>query len=81
MNVRVQLFAVARQLVGSDVIELELPDGGAVGDLRRRLLAQAPELSPLAGHLRFAVNNAYASDDAPVPVGAEVACIPPVSGG
>lgn len=81
MNIRVQLFAVARQIVGSEAVELQLGEGATVGDVRRALLTQAPGLEALSTHLRFAVNNAFASDDALLPPTAEVACIPPVSGG
>ena len=81
MNVRVQLCAVARQIVGSEAVELSLPDGATAGDLKQALLARAPGLSILTGTMRLAVNNAYARDDLPIPADAEVACIPPVSGG
>lgn len=81
MNVRVQLFAVARQIVGSQAATLELTDGATVADLRRALVAQTPGLAAVADHLRFAVNNRYAEETAVIPLGAEVACIPPVSGG
>lgn len=81
MNVQVKLFAVARQIAGCDQLEVELASGASVADLRQALAAQVPELKPLLGSLAFAVNAEYAADDAPVPAGADVACIPPVSGG
>ena len=81
MTVRVQLFAVARQLAGADAIELELAGGATVGDLRRALASQVPALAGLIGQMLFAVNAQYAADDAILPPRAEAACIPPVSGG
>ncbi len=81
MRVRVQLFAVARELQGADQVELELPPGGTVADLREAIRQQAPNLSGLLGQLKFAVNEQYASDSTPIEPGAAVACIPPVSGG
>jgi molybdopterin converting factor subunit 1 len=81
VNVRVQLFALVRDLAGAPAIELSLPDGAQVADLRRALVEQVPGLQPLAAHLLFAVNAEYAGDATAVPADAEVACIPPVSGG
>lgn len=81
MKSRLQLFAVARQLAGRDVIELELPEGATIADLRRELAVAVPALASLIGHLQFAVNTEYASDATPIPPNADLACIPPVSGG
>ena len=81
MIVHLRLFAVARQLAGSDQLELELPTGATIGDLRRALLARVPALAPMAGHLLFAVDAEYASDATALSATSDVACIPPVSGG
>jgi len=40
-----------------------------------------PELDALWPHLALAVNGALADDQAPLPPGAELALLPPVSGG
>lgn len=81
MNVRVRLFAATRQAVGCDAVELELPAATTIADLRGRLAERFPQLSPLLPHVLFAVNAEYAGDSTPIPTGAEIACIPPVSGG
>lgn len=81
MIVRVKLFAVAKQLAGQDELPLELPDSATVADLRQALLTAVPALRDAAGQLLFAVNAEYAADAAPLAPGADVACIPPVSGG
>ncbi len=81
MNVRLQLFALARQLAGQEFIELTLADGSTVGDLRQALALNRPELSHLLPHLLLAVNSEYASDEKAIPPGASIACFPPVSGG
>ena len=81
MRVRVRLFAVAKQLAGRDAVELELPDGATVADLRSRLAEALPQASDLMARVMFAIDRQYADDAAPIPDGAEVACIPPVSGG
>jgi molybdopterin converting factor subunit 1 len=81
MTVRVQMFAVAKDLAGAASVELALPEGARVADVRHALVERVPRLAPLAASLLFAVNAEYAQDDAPLPPGADVACIPPVSGG
>jgi molybdopterin converting factor small subunit len=81
MKVRVRLFALARQAAGRDLVELEFPGDATISQLRRQLATQIPQLSRLVGQMTFAIGTRYASDESVVPAGAEVACIPPVSGG
>lgn len=81
MTVRLKLFAVAKQFVGSDSIEFELDEGATIMDLRDALLRRVPELVPMQDSLRFAVNSEYAEDDTRIEAADELACIPPVSGG
>lgn len=81
MNVRVRLFAGAKQAFGCDSIEVELPDRATIGQLRRRLADEMPELRQVLQRAMFAVDRQYAADTNEVPPDAEIACIPPVSGG
>jgi molybdopterin converting factor subunit 1 len=81
VKITVRLFALAKQLVGSPQVEIELYDGATVSELKRALAEAHPELASLVPTLMFAVNTEYAADLLPIPPGAEVAAIPPVSGG
>jgi molybdopterin converting factor subunit 1 len=81
VTVRVRLFAKARDLAGTPILELTLPVNATVGDLRRALAERAPQLRPIASGLLVAINSQYATDAARVPPNAEIACFPPVSGG
>ena len=81
MKVAVKLFAAARDLAGNGEVEIELPPGADVAELRQALAAQLPPLGPLAARSLVAVNAEYASDSTPVAEGDELALIPPVSGG
>ena len=81
MKVRVRLFAIARQCAGCDSIDVDLPDGATVAQLRRELGVQFPGLSGLAGQVLFAADAEFVGDASPIRPGAEIACIPPVSGG
>lgn len=75
------LFARLKELAGASRVEIDMEDGGRVADVRRRLGEQVPALAPLLNHCLFAVNDAYADESLVVPTNAEIACIPPVSGG
>jgi molybdopterin converting factor subunit 1 len=81
MRVRVKLFAVARQRAGRESVEVEIPAGATVRQLRGAMLEQVPALAEVIPHVRLAVNSQYAADGMMIPAGAEVAVIPPVSGG
>ena len=50
-------------------------------DLRAAVERAHPELASVLRRAMIAVNTDYAGDDVVIPESAEVACIPPVSGG
>jgi molybdopterin converting factor small subunit len=77
----VRMFARARDLAGRDAVSVEVPAGAKVGDLRRQLAADVPALAGLLARSVFAVGGEFAGDGHVIPDGAEVALIPPVSGG
>lgn len=79
--IQVRLFARARDLVGTDTLLITVPDGATVGDLRRRLAAGYPILGGLLERSALAVNDEFAGDTLTLPRGAEIALLPPVSGG
>ena len=81
MILHVRLFARARDLAGADALSVEVPAGATAADLRRRLAAQCPRLAPLLERSALAVNDEFAEDALTLPLDAEVALLPPVSGG
>ena len=81
MRVRVKLFAVARQRAGREMIDVEIPPAATAGQLRAAVIEQWPALADVIPHVRLAVNNEYALDTANITANAEIAIIPPVSGG
>ncbi len=81
MKVSIFLFAAAREAVGKEAVELELPVAATVSAARSALLESYPALTPRARNLLWAVNNEYASDDRVLKAADVVACFPPVSGG
>ncbi|MCU0874664.1 MAG: MoaD/ThiS family protein [Pirellulaceae bacterium] len=81
MKAAVRVFALARQLAGRESLVVDLPPGATVADLRRAIADQHPALAGLVAQALFAVNADYATDATPISAGADLACIPPVSGG
>jgi molybdopterin converting factor small subunit len=52
-----------------------------VASIRDRLLERFPQLAAAVPTLMYAIDEEYARESDPVPAGATVALIPPVSGG
>jgi molybdopterin synthase catalytic subunit len=81
MHVQARFFAAHRERIGTSNLAVELPDGATVGELVERIAQQFPELRPLLGASRFAVNREYAPSTSVLQNGDEVAFVPPVAGG
>ena len=80
MNVRVRLFASAREAAGVGHLVLDLPDGRAVRDAIAAITALHPPISGIR-QMVVARNLEYVGLDEPLADGDELALIPPVSGG
>ncbi len=81
MRVTVLFFAQARERAGCARLALELPDPSRVVDALEMLRQSHPALEPLWPHLAVALNGELAAHDARLMNGAELALLPPVSGG
>jgi molybdopterin synthase catalytic subunit/molybdopterin converting factor small subunit len=79
VKVTVRCFASVRELLGSEVLELEVPDGSTIEQVVALLASDAPDL----GRLPFthAVNQSWAEPGQALADGDELALIPPISGG
>ena len=77
---RVALFAGMADAAGTRQAEIRWR-GGSVADLRVALETAYPAIGTLLARSAVAIGNRYAADDADVPAAADVAIIPPVSGG
>ncbi|MBV6394674.1 MAG: hypothetical protein HFACDABA_00240 [Anaerolineales bacterium] len=81
-RVKVLLFATLRERVGgAKSIEVDLPDGGTIRDLKMRIAKNIPALEQNMKSVLTTINREYAFDEAILPDGAELAMFPPVSGG
>lgn len=78
MRVAVRLFAGAADALGARQLAVELPDGATAGDLREELARRG---GPLLQRCTVAVDRRAVTPGHVLPPGAEVAVLPPVSGG
>lgn len=81
MQWRVQCFAGLRELIGRPEFMIDLPGGATAGDLKRAVEEGYPAVSGRMGAVRVAAANDFLDDTESLPDGADLALIPPVSGG
>lgn len=80
MKVKIKAFGISREIIGSKILELELPEGYTIAALKQELFQKYPSFNDLKS-LYVAINNEYAGEETLVKEGDEIALIPPVSGG
>ncbi len=81
MTLRVEFFALARDLAGASALTVTIPSGGTSSTLLDTVVKDCPRLQAWKDHLRIAVNCRYVDGQYQLKEGDEVAVIPPVSGG
>jgi molybdopterin converting factor subunit 1 len=81
MMVHVRLFARLRDLAGQETLSLAVPERETVARLRQRLAQALPVPGDLLNRCAIAVNEEVTAENAILPAGAEIALLPPVSGG
>ena len=81
MRIEVMFFAQARECVGASSLALELPAASRVKDALEELQRTHPALAALRPHLAVAVNGELAREGDTLADCAELALLPPVSGG
>jgi molybdopterin converting factor subunit 1 len=81
MGVTILLFASIAERAGTRRLELPLSPGDTVASVRDRLIGTYPQLGAFVPTLLYALNEEYVRESEPVPAGATLALIPPVSGG
>ena len=75
------LFASIADKAGVRRISLPCEAGDTVATVRDRLVERYPQIRPSVPTLLYALNEEYVKEWEPVPGGATLALIPPVSGG
>jgi len=80
-KVKVLFFASLQARTGTPAIELELPADASVRILKQQIVQLFPQMESMLGSTLVSVNREFAFDNDVIPLGAEVALFPPVSGG
>jgi molybdopterin converting factor subunit 1 len=80
-STEVRIFAALADRLGGRIVSLDLPEGTTGADLLGRLAAEHPGAAALLATCRIAVNREFTDPGDVLPVDAEIALIPPVSGG
>jgi len=81
MRIRIRAFAIYREMLGREVIDLDLPDGVTPRLVFEQLFRDRDDLPRLKRATMFAVNREYVDGERPLALGDELALIPPVAGG
>ncbi len=80
-EVRVLFFGHLVDVTGCEAWEVKLPMGAMAGDALVACYAMWPGLEAHDGSISVAVEQAFADRGTVLPLGAEVALMPPVQGG
>ena len=80
MKYKINLFGIAKDIVGSNVTEIVVSQSADVQAVLGELKTNYPKLKDIKS-LLIAVNNEYAELDLVLSENDEIALIPPVSGG
>jgi molybdopterin synthase catalytic subunit/molybdopterin converting factor small subunit len=81
MRLEVRTYGGLAERAGLSTLNIELPMGSDVGELRRVIATLHPELAPLMPRVAVSVDLELASDATVLSEGLEVALLPPVAGG
>lgn len=80
-HVRLLFFATLRDRAGTKSMELDIPSDLTVQGLKDKISGEYPSLKESMSSVLITINREYAFDDAVIPLNAELAMFPPVSGG
>ncbi|MEM9177435.1 MAG: molybdenum cofactor biosynthesis protein MoaE [Myxococcota bacterium] len=81
MTIQLLLFGALRESVGVSRLEVDLPDGATLADLRAWLAERSEVVDQLGERLAASINMEVADLSAGLSDGDEVAFLPPVAGG
>ncbi len=80
MNVKIALFGITKEIIGSSKLNYQLTETADVDSLLQTLKSDYPALQNLKS-LLIAVNDEYAEPEQILSESDEIALIPPVCGG
>ena len=80
-RIKLLFFATIRDRAGTKYMELDVPENMTVQGLKEKLAEEYPNLKESMQSVLTTIDREYAFDDAIIPLNAELAMFPPVSGG
>jgi molybdopterin synthase sulfur carrier subunit len=80
-TVTVKLFAIYREVIGSEEISLEFPADAPVSNVLDVLIDRYPQLARWRSITQFGIDREFVTADTMMSDGNEIVLIPPVSGG
>ena len=80
-HVKLLFFATLRDRAGTKSLEIDVSSDLTVQGLKDKLSNEYPNLKDSMKSVLITINREYAFDEAVIPLNAEVAMFPPVSGG
>jgi molybdopterin converting factor subunit 1 len=80
-RIKVLFFATLRDRAGTKSVDLEIPADTTVQALKGLVVEAYPGLQQTMESVVISINREFAFDESIVPLNAEVAMFPPVSGG
>ena len=81
MRIKILFFATLRDYVDAKMVEMEVPADTTVAGLKKLLVMKYPKMLPAQNSIMTAINREYTADEQVIPLDAEIALFPPVSGG
>ncbi|WKZ38005.1 MAG: MoaD/ThiS family protein [Anaerolineales bacterium] len=80
-HIKLLFFATIRDRAGTKFLEMDIPVDMTIRGLKDKLSNDYPNLKDSMKSVLITINREYAFDEAVVPLNAEIALFPPVSGG
>ena len=80
-HVKLLFFATLRDRAGMRSMELDVPLDLTIQGLKEKISKEYPNLKESMRSVLITINREYAFDEAVIPLNAEIAMFPPVSGG
>jgi molybdopterin synthase sulfur carrier subunit len=81
IKVRAEFYSRLKEIVGTSVLELPLPENATVADLFARLQETYPQLRDFERSILFGLGVEFVDRNQPLNEGDTIALMPPVQGG
>lgn len=81
MKIRIQFFAILKEITGKEWLIMEMDDGSTLNDLKKMLHEKYGKRFMVEKGIVFAVNGSIVKENVKLNNNDRVALLPPVSGG